>query len=491
MRPRSTALLAAAAATLLLAHAPGAKAYEASSTHPGITAQAALASKIHLRLRRDLGQSLGIFTRLELAAPRIDPRELRRLRRTLERLDPAGGYQPDSRLGQRALGWLLAGSVLAGTPPTRETDHFLNPIVGGLDNRSLLLDGTLSLASLFEGSSSVREYLTGTGFSLEGSPATALLTSEENRLSATVFYDQLAAAAADPLPAGRAHALTQALLAAGGVLHLLQDMASPTHVRNDYAVGHLQPLGSDPLNRGSAYERAVSLAYGQFGIPAYRGARVIRKHLKDFFSSPDWSGLADRTSVEHFSPGTLPPTTTIVPQADARELRNRLSEKLAFSQPALGPIDLGCARRRTCYQNGPHGPQLAYRLGADGKLRFFLDDKCLAASARRLLPLAVGFSTAVIDFLFRGTLSVERQGEDLIIRNAGVPLSSGRARLFVDDGKGQRRVVATPPLSLPAPRGGVLFARRITPELAGKTITVLFEGTDESGERLVATSQLR
>jgi hypothetical protein len=62
---RSLILLAV---TALLAFSPAlARAYESSSTHPGITGQALLHSaRLHAFLRQDLGLALGLFARLTL-----------------------------------------------------------------------------------------------------------------------------------------------------------------------------------------------------------------------------------------------------------------------------------------------------------------------------------------------------------------------------------------------------------------------------------------
>lgn len=463
-------------------------AYEPGTTHPGMTTQALLASRLHAFLRRQLGLGLGAFERLQVLGAALGRRELRELRRSFGRLDPSGGYRPDEHDGQRAAAWVLAGSVLAGMPSSVEEHHFYSPVRReGLDDQKPFVTGLLSFLSVFEGGDRIRDWLTGTGFKLEGRSALDLIRSGESAYSVPTFQRELAAAVSSASVPERAHHLTLALVAMGGVLHVLQDLASPTRTRNDYAEGHLQKLGVSLFDRGSAYERGVALAFGQLAVPAYRGAPVTRTHLFDFFTSRRWDGLADRTAAEHFSPGTLPPPVGVLPTSDGRELAGRLSERLPFAKPALAPVDLGCARRRTCYQAGRHGPLLAYRVDSDDRLVFFLDNRCLNASARVLVPLAVGYSTGLIDFLLRGELSLAREGEALVVKS-GIALRDGKLRILVEDGRGVRRELSRQAVTAAA---GAVIARqplRLTGDL--RRVVALVEGRDGAGEALVATGQL-
>lgn len=465
-------------------------AYEASTTHPGISTQAMLASRLHAFLRRDLGYPLGLFTRLRLHPPAIDRRELYLLRRSFRRLDPAGGYRPDPRGRLHGAGWLLAGSVLGGMPGSVEQHHFLAPALGrrGLDNRAPLLGPLLAVMATIEGAASVRQLLTGTGFELEGQPASAWAVSGDTPYSLRAFHDHMVRAVASEQPEARDHHLALALAALGGVLHALQDMASPTHVRNDYAVGHLDRLGSSAFDRGSAYERLVALGYGQHGIP--RGQPVRRARLVDYFSAADWRGLADLTSLENFSPGTVPRSIRVLPDADPGELRRRLARRMVFSRPELGPLDLGCARRKVCYQRGPNGPRLAYRIDARGVLSFFLDGACHSASARQLLPLAVGYSAGLIDHLLRGRLELVREatrdGIALQVKSSE-PLRAGTLQVFVEEASGRRQLALR--VGLSAQR---TLDRRLvlSPRPGARALAVLLDATDAAGERLVASARL-
>jgi hypothetical protein len=471
---------------------PGAAtAYDSTTTHPGLTTQALLASRLHLYLRRELGLSLGVFSRLAIDRQGMAPRDHRHMVRTLECLDPAGGYRPDEGGAQRAASWLLAGSVLAGMPASIERHHFYCPSLRkGLDNRHLLLRTTISVIAAVEGIDSVRQLLTGTGVDLGGTSALEWATSVDNPQGAPAFYRHLVAATSEATPARRDHHLALALLSMGGLLHLLQDMASPSHVRNDFVTAHLEKLGASVFDRGSAYERFVATIFGQFGLPSFQGQPVTRQRLLDYFSSPSWSGLADTTAVGHFSPGTLPPPLKVLPDADRNELRDRLTRKLPLSQPALGLIDVACAGRRTCYLGGQRRPLLAYTLDRKRQLRFFLDRRCHAAAARQLLPRAVAFSAGMIDFLLRGKLALERDGGRLTLLNRGVALVKGKARLLAEDAKGKRTPLREVPLRLPAARDATLATMPLRVPDGAVAIVALLEGDDDRGERVVAAIRL-
>jgi len=467
-------------------------AYEPAPTHPGLTARALLASKLHAFLRKDCGLKLGLFQPLGLARKAMSPRDFNRLGRDLRRLDPAGGYAPDEQQVLRAAGWSMAGSVLAQIPASLNRHHFYcPPLRKGLDDRAPVLGTLLGFLAMLEGGDTVREFFTGTGFDLTGIPATRWIRHEHNRWSVDAFHEALAASVSAPTPALRDHHLALALVALGGVLHVLQDMASPTQVRNDFVDGRLQKLGSSAFDRGSAYERFVARRYGQFGVPRYQGAPVRRERIEGFFTNKSWNGLADITSVGHFSPGTLPAPVQLLESTDPQELRQRINGRLSLAKPSLGPIDLACLRRHErCYVEGKHGPLLAYRVDREGQLRFFLDERCYAATARHLLPLAVGYSSGLIDHLLRARITLTADKDGLALTNSGVPMKTARAVVLAENGKGQRGVVAEPKLSLPAGEDGQLARFSPTLPQGTRALYVLVRGTDAHDEPFVAVTHL-
>lgn len=386
-----------------------ASAYEASTTHPGMTSEAALRSQLHTFLKQTAGLPLGLFNTLGLNPSLMETRDYQKLDRAFRRMDPAGRYAPDSQGRQWAIGWLMAGSVLAGMG-SDERHHFYSPhLKSGLKNEQRSNEALLQMASVFEGGDTTRQWMTGTGFALKGISALDWMHSRDNADSIEAMRRFLDKAFNAPQPQVKAHYLALSLMAMGNALHLLQDMASPTHVRNDYIHGHLERLGNSFYYRGAAYERYVAEAFGQTHLPLTplpdNKDTLSKTTLRDFFTSHDRRGLADITSASFFSPGTTPEYPSLSewlrqkPHA-VQAIHSKASMK--FPSPAAQPIDLHCLRmNRTCYWTHPSGPLLAYRLNARRELYFFLDRACYKTAAQQLIPMAISYSAAFIDHVLQ------------------------------------------------------------------------------------------
>jgi|GEM_PF-3835501 hypothetical protein len=354
--------------------------FEGATTHAGMTGNAALASQLHRSLTQ-AGHPLGLFELLKL-----DPSKAPRLSGYLHRLDPDGGFRPDEKFQQTALAWLIAGSALADIPDGARLNHYYTP-QKGRDPRTKDRK-TKGLAN------------TSTFTKFEGIPALEWLQSKNNLQSLGRFYEtwRKATQLAD-MPQARQHNRAMALLALGGILHLLQDMAVPSHTRNDYAVGHFEKLGSSTFDRGSSFERLTGMLFGRLGIPSYKGPAIRFTRAADFFSNKHHTGLADLTSRGTFSPGTLPRSVRLLSGVDLNKLRQTLTRSLPLPLPGLPLVDIVRAQKSVCYVKGPNHLLSAYSLDANDNLRFFLDRKVQISVSRHVVPLAVGYSTAFIDFI--------------------------------------------------------------------------------------------
>lgn len=487
MIPRCCTALAAPLLIAVLTRPAG--AYDPSTTHPGLSARAALQSeRLHRFLKDEAGLPLGLFAELTLAPSLMDRREYSLLRLRCDRLDPAGGYNPvEDRL--RAAGWLLAGTVLADMPASANRNHFYSPVLHtGLQNGHFLLSPLFSLLGAIEGGDSVLQLLTSSGFDLTGTSALRWIRATDNDQSTQRFYAHLERGISAPQRAQREHHLALALQALGGLLGVLQDMATPTQVRNDYVGGRVQRLGSSTFDRGSRYEVWVARVYGQQGVPRGAGQPPRFARLTDFFTNTDWSGLADRTATACFSPGTLPAPVQL-PVENPKALPARLNAALPFSEPRISPLDLECAATRTCYLQGPQGPRLAYRIDTRRQvLHFALDERVFAATARQLLPLAVTYSTGAIDFALRGKLEAHREADGRIaLINRGPRLRHGKLTLFSEAADGTRRSLGSTRAQLPAPAGArlALLDQPALPANAAHVVA-LFTGIDHGGEQILA-----
>jgi len=469
------------ALSLILLVPAAAAAFEPGPTHPGLTARALVGHQdLHRFIQKGCGLSRGLFETLALTPKQMTRRSFSLLTRALRRLDPAGGYAPSSDHQLSAIGWALAGSVLAHHPATRGRHHFYcPPLRRGLDNGHVVVGSLLQFLSLFEGGDSVRQFFTGTGFDLTGEAATRWIRHAHNPRSIRAFHDALERSITGQTAAQRRHHLALAMMALGDLLHVLQDMASPTHVRDDFRVGHLQRLGSSLFNRGSAFERFVVRHYGQFNLPRYQGPAVRFAAITDFFSNSAWTGLADITTINHFSRGTLPPSLLLLPDSNAGEVRRRLTSRLPLTKPSLPALDLECLRRNPrCYLKGPHGTLVGYRRNRDRQVEFFLDDRCYHATARHTLPLAVGYSEGFVSHLVRAPLAL-KHADGLWSADLPVKLKQGKATLLVER-DGRRTIVSTAELK---------SARKVTVRHSadgepGKTL-ILVRGVAASGDPVI------
>lgn len=466
----------AIAATLVLA-AGTASAWEAASTHAGLTEQAAVSSDLHERLRTQLGYERGLFAPLI-----IPPADAEPLYVWLRKLDPSEGYVPDARGRMSALGWLAAGSVVADSPVTFAAHHFFDPATGrGLD------DGTVrGFASNLR--HRVRSRLRGETIERGGMPAVDWVVHPDNPMSLDGFLDQYARAVRAGTAGERERHLAAALLAAGSMLHVLQDMGSPSHVRNDLAA-HLAPL-DDQGDAGSRLERVAALAYGRLGVPE-PSREVTAPDLRSFFTTEDRGGLADRTALRYFSAGTLPAPI----EARVDTPRDRLAGKLAASlrRPHPAPLPSIDLRQAAASRDGvalvdDRGVCLArYRL-EDGALRWFTDDDCLLSQTAALLPEVAAYSTGLLDWLFRGTLRVERQGDGYAVV-PGLGLGQGQLEVYWDDSRGVRTALGEP-IPVTSATEGRGLSRVPAPPAGATRVTVLYTGADAAGQPLVATGTL-
>jgi hypothetical protein len=338
---------------------------------------------------------------------------------------------PDRRGRQSALAWLTAGAVIEGMPAERNQNHFYN------------------------------------AFTKRG-PAPDWITAKDNELDLAKFWGELEKAVTSPSVAERDEHLATALLAAGGMLHVLEDMGAPARVRGDEDEFDLQ-LGAGMGDRGSRFERLAALLYGRLGVPDPLPA-IRQKHARDFLV-----GLADWTATHFYSSGTLPARVQLPLHPGPVLPLVRAAERLPAPQPVREP-DIAAGRGVV---RDAAGVCLADYAVEDERLRFFISDDCAAAQLATLLPEVGGYSVGFLEWLFRGSLAVATlEGTVAVTVPQGeVGLGAGQVTLLGEDKNGRREVIGqaawSANLSLPAKPG---FARYFA----------VFKGTDEAGEPVVA-----
>ncbi len=458
-------------------------------------------SGLHRVLAHRLARPLGLFEPIALDRGQLDPVVARLLGGRLDALDPAGGYRPGPDGAATALGWVIAGAVIAGTPAERAQNLFYDPSRGnGLSEAGGLFQTGYSLRMLFAAGGGLRGAATGSTFNLTGRPSTEWLLAPENDVGLRVFYDQLEAAGGSAEPRARASALARALLALGGTLAVLEDAGDPAHVRNDFRGAYMRTGGSSPFDRGSAYERYVAETYGQSGLPA-PWSPVDRPNVMAYITAADAQGLADRTQRRFFSDGSLPAEVVVDRETTPAEVMRDARESLPYALPSVPHLDLGAmgdvryAYAPTSADVAPNGSEgiamtkrrrLVAYLRVPGRVRFFLDPSVYQDTAAALLPEIGGYAAGLIDHLFRAEIKLEVSDGAAEVRVSGLRGAwqagdkGGEVRLFADDGAGHRRAFAT----VPATADGA----RVTIPAGARRIAAVLRGSDAAGE-LVAVSE--
>jgi len=486
---RGPGWLRRAARCLALAAATGlggpARAYDAATTHAGLTQQAAIASRLHRVLGRRLARPLGLFEAVPLHPELLAPGERRALLARLAALDPSGGYRPSADGVASALAWTVAGTVLAKTPPDRIKNLFFDPSTGSGLRDDAAADGFLHGLRQFVDRGDLRDIATGDAASFEGEPSLVWLEAPENDVGLAAFYPQMERAIAEPDPAQRSSALARALLALGGSLTILEDAGNPAQVRNDFRASYLRGLSGSPFDRRSPFEHAVAEGYGIAGVPGPREV-VHRPNVRAFFTAPDGQGLADRTQRRFFSDGTVPEDGVIDHDTSAADVMRAARASLVYQLPTVPRLELkqlGARRYVTAADGAGGGTRrvLGYER-VPGRVRFFLDSHVYADTAQALLPEIAGYAAGFIDHLFRGEIALTQDGERVrvaVLAPAG-RIHGGRLRLFGEDASGHRTELAVVGADASGD-GEALDGASVVVPAGCRAVAAVLRGTDDAG----------
>jgi hypothetical protein len=305
--------------------------------------------------------------------------------------------------------------------------------------------------------------------------------------------------------ADRDLALTMTFQGLGHLIHLIQDMASPAHTRND-------------PHRSYNYETLVRDV--QLDPEVQDGVPVAQAFL-DWINSPSvgpdpgWQTLARNdlapipiarlVDTDLYS-GTNP-EVTIQPLMGIAEYTNAnyFSEDRIFTEndllwrfpyprrSSVTQADYGITLgdgtpvTRQYFRKDFHGDS-GYRLATVGFLRDYiqryrldpgryrehpaLDEAVYRDYAERLLPRAVGYSAALLDYFFRGKLEatieadpVDSEKLQLTAKNASSePLDKGTLSVYGDYIGGERRQLGSWPMQRSVAPGGDLPSQSFSPD---------------------------
>lgn len=229
----------------------------------------------------------------------------------------------------------------------------------------------------------------------------------------TAFFD----AATGTSDSGRQQAYADAFRIVGQLMHLVADLAQPSHTRNDS-----HPLGDD-FEKFMASTQSQSLIAGfktfdpsilqvptGDAVAKIPVARIWDTDRYDGSNPPDEAssatfGLAEFSSANFFSPDTISHTAYADP---------------VLPLPALNLLDLASIEPYLTGENRPYRGKSGAgvrveRMVAEGTFFRFLppfvhnvvlDDLVFQTYAAHLLPRAIGYSAGLLDYFFRGRIEI-------------------------------------------------------------------------------------
>jgi hypothetical protein len=239
----------------------------------------------------------------------------------------------------------------------------------------------------------------------------------------------------------RINSLTMCFQALGQTLHLLQDMAVPAHTRNDFSYGHTRmlwfPSNSDLFWLGNRFEmyvkqNSVNDPEGWFDLPYTVNLDEI--NLTNFWDTEQYNGdssvfsirmdklgLAEYANLNFVSSGVM--FTDDLPQTDKHYFPFPMEGCTNFVQVFITPPEnvnaedgktdqVRYLKKISCGEQVDHFVVPSYFaqeiFGVDGGVsrKYKLDEKCFNDYAKLLIPRAIGYSSALLEYFFRGEMQI-------------------------------------------------------------------------------------
>lgn len=422
----------------LICGAP-ANAYDDKVTHPELTKAAVASSQLETYLMQNYGNQFAKGINLTLLNDKS------------------------------VVNWLTAGSTAEDAdrwPYCRRSTHFLNPLIPW--NQAGLSE--LAICTMYNSPGYLSKYsaLTwATGYEAQAGP---IVSPNKQAMgwdnARNYFYSALSSAG----NVERETNFAKSLQAVGQVLHLLQDMAVPAHVRNDFITSHLLQQGrSNPYELYVFNNNDMIKNLQKWQIDAVRpdftasrltdfwdtieGASVAPYQIVAEVVSGDKSyqfkaGLAEYTNANFISEGTFFSNSNsfTYPKEESTQIIVRNMPDTLLKRPYYYKVadwDVGYILA------GVDAISFAkYGLNSDAYSKTQkippLDKNVHQDYAERLVPLAIAYSAMLVDYFFRGTLEISAPDRCLygIIDGAATPqqFTSLRAKVkntsFIKDQTG-------------------------------------------------------
>lgn len=268
----------------------------------------------------------------------------------------------------------------------------------------------------------------------ESSPVWALEQNSESSLQTYSLRDArhyLRNALLGPSKAARDFELRSMFFALGHVMHHLQDMAQPQHVRNEDHCQSIICIGNGRYSP-SAYERYTASKGSRLPVTGYPSVDVGTFVLPELFWSNEGMGVAEYTSnnfvgmrtnyrgdIDHIQPDIA----HAHPGADGVTITRRqvtdddLLGPVGPEQPLTGEIWFVQRAVQDRYRTALTGanPRLSAFSIYNNELTGFNDQFAQAFTLTRfnydaahefLIPRAVGYSAGLLNYFFRGRIEI-------------------------------------------------------------------------------------
>ena len=355
------------------------------------------------------------------------------------------------------LDWLKTGASNEDAPACRAKAHFHNPVHAG-DWRESQLTGSIEV-DLACGSDKYSNVTWATGSITPNGP---FITRNGQELgwdnARSYFYEALTTSNL----ATRELQLAKTFRTIGHVMHLLQDASVPAHVRNDMTAH----LWSPPTLAKNPYELYVAKNIDAITISPVDPTFASPLRLTDLWDANVYNGDnpsagTDQGLAEYSNANFVSDYTVFAPALDVYHYfkypkKDTSVQKVDYliKDPLFHQFNI----HRKYYKkiaDGETNEGAGYRLAGVGYLPVKLplwilvkeqlilppmDEYVHADYARLILPRAVGYSAALLDYFFRGKIDVTFNPGDVSFRSAkitaqndtpGETMGSGEARLVI------------------------------------------------------------
>ena len=365
--------------------------------------------------------------------------------RLQDELGLADGFRTSAR-GMSLEGWLVEGAIREDDFP-RFLNHFHNPLATAWSQAGL--GGSVGQSAIL--------------WAQNPSQSAPSWSWQDARQS---YVDALTRSAR----ADRDRGLAATFEALGRQMHLVQDASSPGHARNDPHILFNYETAIDGLRvrEPATFERWRDGTPDTPGVPdpGWRSldsnplAPIAIARLVDTdryigtnpgVTTAPLIGLAEYTNANFFSEDRIFTENDGNPQTRFPFPRRSSVVEQDVDVQVGGTI----VKRRYLVKNADGAT--GYRLATVGFLRDYhrrfglslagfrespaLDETVYRDYAERLVPRAVTYSTALIDYFFRGRMFVSGNDRTMAIRNVGDEVMDGTFTLYYDDTADTRRPV--------------------------------------------------